>query len=76
MNLAEARRLVQRHLDEIYADEPESPTVTSDGLDTGDAWAPLIDWDGVLGVYTYLVDKSTGELTPQSFPEFEGLEVP
>lgn len=71
MDLAEARQMVQQHLDETYADEPESPKALADGLDTGNAWAPLIDWDGVMGVYIYLVDKATGELTPQSFAEFE-----
>lgn len=71
MTFAEARRAVQQHLDETYADEPESPKALPHGFDTGDAWATAIDWDGVLGVYIYLVDKRTGELTPQSFSEFE-----
>lgn len=75
MDLAEAAKAVQRHLDAVYADEPESPKVLPHGLDTGDAWAPAIDWDGVMGVYIYLVDKRTGELTPQSFPEFEDAVV-
>lgn len=71
IDFAAARRVVQECLDEMYADEPESPKVLSHGFDTGDAWAPAIDWDGVMGVYIYLVDKQTGELTPQSFAEFE-----
>lgn len=75
IDFAEARRLVQEHLDETYTDEPESPKALADGFDTGGAWAPVIDWDGVLGVFIFLVDKNTGELTPRSFAEFEDQPI-
>jgi hypothetical protein len=70
-----ARALVQEHLDGMYDDERESPKVLPGGFDAGDAWAPLIDWDGVMGDYILLVDKETGEITPQSFGEFEDREI-
>jgi hypothetical protein len=71
-----ARRIVQQYLDDAYAGERESPKVRGNGFDTGDAWAPLIDWDRVLGVYIYLVDKTTGDLTGLSFPAFDELPDP
>lgn len=71
MDFAAARRVVAQELARQFADQPESPTVLPYGFDTGTAWAPLIDWAGVLGVYVYLVNKRTGSLTPLSFAEFE-----
>ena len=76
MDFDEARQAVQQHLDGQYADERESPQVRRHGFDTGNAWAPLIDWDGVMGVYIYLVNKTGGGLTPLSFPEFDAMPDP
>jgi len=72
----EARQTLARHLDELYTDERESPAVLTYGFDTGTAWVPMVDWDGVMGVYAFLVDKRTGRLTPLSFPEFEAMPDP
>ena len=76
IEFATARKAVQHHLDDLYADGPEHPEVLPYGFDTGTAWAPLVDWDGIMGVYVWLVDKTTGELTPKSFPEFSDLPDP
>jgi hypothetical protein len=73
MDFDGARRAVQQHLNGLYADAREHPTVLPYGFDTGQAWAPLVDWDGVTGVYLYLADKSSGGLKPYSFPEFEDM---
>jgi len=69
-----ARQVVQQHLDDVYADWDEHPHVESYGFDTGQAWAPMVDWDGVMGTYVWLVDKHTGALTPLGFNQF--LDVP
>lgn len=74
VDFAAARVAVTGHLAELYADDREHPTVLPYGWDTGDAWAPAIDWDGIAGTYVWLVDKTTGELSPRSFPEF--LDMP
>lgn len=76
MDFTASRRVVQQHLDGLYTDGAESPTVLAYGYDTGAAWAPLIDWDGVTGTYVFLVDKSSGGLKPLSFPEFEDMPDP
>ena len=76
MDFEDARRLVTRHLDRLYANERESPKVLPYGFDTGRAWAPMVDWDGVMGTYIYLVDKRNGRLTPLSLPEFLDLPGP
>lgn len=76
MNFTQAREAVAARLAEMYADERESPKALLYGFDTSTAWAPLIDWAGVLGVYVYLVDKRTGALTPLSFPEFVDMPTP
>jgi len=69
-----ARRIAQRRLDDLYAGEREHPIALTYGFDTGDAWAPSIDWDGIMGVYIWLIDKQTGALTPRGFYEF--LDMP
>lgn len=76
MDFNAARTAVQRHLDGLYDDARESPTVLGYGYDTGEAWAPLVDWDGVQGTYVYLVDKRSRGLKPLSFPEFEDVVDP
>lgn len=76
MDFDAARDTVRAHLDELYADEPEHPAVLPYGFDTGDTWVPLVDWDGVIGTYVFLVDKQSGELSPLSFPEFADLPDP
>lgn len=76
MDFDTARQTVQRELDRLYAGERENPTAQPYGFDTGTAWAPVIRWDGVMGVYIYLVDKTTGALKPLSFPDFEALPAP
>lgn len=75
-DFAESREAVTHHLDTLYADTSQHPTVLPYGFDTGTAWAPMIDWDGVMGVYIWLVDKTTGALTPKSFPEFLDMPEP
>lgn len=76
MDFDDARRVVQQRLDELYADDRESPTVLPYGFDTGASWAPMIDWDGVMGVFTFLVHKRSGALKALSFPEFEDMPGP
>lgn len=76
MDFDTARQTVQRELDRLYAGERESPQAQAFGFDTGTAWAPIIRWDGVMGVYIYLADKRTGALTPLSFPDFEAMPDP
>lgn len=76
MDFEGARRIVARHLATTYADWRESPKVLGYGFDTGTAWAPLVDWDGVMGVYVLLVNKRTGRLKPLSFPEFDAMPTP
>lgn len=76
MDFNAARQLVQRQLTKLYAGWAENPKVLAYGFDAGTSWAPMIDWDGVLGVYVYLVDKRTGELTGLSFPEFADMPRP
>lgn len=76
MDFAEARTVVQRHLDRLYRRERESPRVLAYGFDTGRAYAPLIDWDGVMGAYVYLVDKRSGRLIPLNFAEFADMPDP
>lgn len=71
-----ARQAVTRRLDDLYAGGREHPIVLPYGFDTGKAWAPMIDWDGIMGVYAYLVNKQTGDLTPVSFPEFDLMPEP
>lgn len=73
-DFAAARTAVDSHLREQFAGEPETPATLPYGWDTGAAWAPQIAWDGVMGVYIYLVDKKTGELKPLGFGEF--LDLP
>ena len=76
MDFDDARRTVQQHLDGLYAEQREHPAVLGYGFDTGGAWAPLVDWDGVTGVYIYLVDRSSGGLQPLSFPQFVDMPDP
>jgi len=76
MDFAAARRIVADRLREQFAGQPEDPTVQPYGFDTGTAWAPIIRWDGVMGVYIYLADKTSGELTPLSFPDFADMPDP
>jgi len=76
MDFEDARRLVTRQLDKVYAGQLESPKVLPYGFDTGTAWAPMVDWDGVMGAYVYLADKRNGRLTPLSLPEFLDLPDP
>jgi hypothetical protein len=78
LDFDDARQTLTRRLNELYADERESPTVLPYGFETASraAWVPMIDWDGVMGVYAYLVDKRTGRLTPVSFPQFEDMPDP
>jgi hypothetical protein len=71
-----AGQLVTHHLDVLYADWEQHPTVLGYGFDTGTAWAPLIDWDGVLGTFVYLVDKESGALDALGFNEFDDMPDP
>lgn len=71
-----ARQTVQNHLDGLYSGGREHPRAQVYGFDTGGAWAPIIDWDGVAGTYIWLADKTTGTLTPKSFPEFLAMPDP
>lgn len=76
LDFAAAREAVAAKLHDLYANEREQPRALDYGWDTGTAWAPAIFWDGVMGVYVWLVDKQTGELTPKSFPEFFDMPDP
>lgn len=76
MDFAEARGTVAAHLEQLYAEDARSPKVLAYGFDTGDAFAPMVDWDGIMGVYIHLVDKASGELTPLSFPQFVDMPDP
>lgn len=76
MDFEGARRIVTRRLDELYANERESPRVRPYGFDAGDSWAPLIAWDGVMGAYIILVNKRSGTLTPVSLPDFQDMPDP
>lgn len=76
MDFAAARIAVQEHLDDAYDGEVESPSVRGYGFDTGAAWAPLVAWAGAMGVYVYLVDKTTGVLSGLSFPAFDEMPDP
>jgi len=76
VDFAAARVAVAEKLREFYADDRELPKVLAYGWDTGDAWAPRIHWDGVMGTYVWLVDKQTAELTPLSLPQFIDMPDP
>jgi hypothetical protein len=76
MDFTDAQRIVAARLTEQFADQPQRPTVQPYGFDTGRAWAPKITWNGVMGVFVYLVDKTTGALTPLSFPDFADMPDP
>jgi hypothetical protein len=76
MDFEAARRIAQRRLDDLYAGERERPIARAYGWDTGDAWAPSIFWDGIMGAYIWLVDKQTGALTPRDFYEFIDMPDP
>lgn len=71
-----ARQTVQNHLDALYSGGRERPRAQAYGFDTGDAWAPIVDWDGISGTYIWLADKANGALTPKSFPEFLAMPDP
>ena len=76
MDFEAARQVLTRHLDGLYADWRQHPTVLGYGFETGAAWAPMIDWGGVMGTFVYLVDKRTGALTPLGFNEFDDEPEP
>ena len=75
MDFEQARTVVQAHLNRLYRDQREHPRVLQYGYDLGDAFAPLVNWDGVMGTYAYAVHKRSGRLTPLSFPQFEERNI-
>jgi len=75
MDFERARTVVQAHLDRLYRNERENPRVLEYGFDLGDSWAPLIDWDGVMGTYVFAVGKRGGKPVPLSFPQLEERNV-
>lgn len=72
----EARAAVNTELRKLYEGSREQPRTFTYGWDTGTGWAPMVNWDGVMGVFIYLVNKRTGVLTALDLPAFEAVRDP